>query len=401
MIKNRVCFISIILIISSITLDADIIDFYKKTVTTLQYDKEYLLNKEANQLSGSGVTYSKYANFSLNADYSKTIAKRLTNTFDTTNVTFNDTLDLFGKNSYKIDTLALDLKSQKSLLNLQKEQLFLSLVNMIAIYNKTLKQLSLYKTVFNEQKDTFDKLEKLQQQGAITGIDLLRFKNQLTSLKMTIINQENEILKMKKQLNLYAPNQQIPTLKSSKLLYSEKDFLSKNPQLNTNNIESQKLLMQAEGLQDSYLPDVSASIAYQQNDDPTSYGNNYSFTVGLNIPLNAGNFKETQALKAKALSLKSKNIQYQMQRKNEYITRYQDYINAVQQLKVLNENLDDYEQSEKTMKTAYLRQYVDFNTYIQVLLQALHVKEQILELQSKQELEVAILNNIASGVIYE
>jgi len=63
--------------------------------------------------------------------------------------------------------------------------------------------------------------------------------------------------------------------------------------------------------------------------------------------------------------------------------------------------LHDYEQSEKTIKTAYLRQYIDFNTYTQVVLQTLHVKEQIIELKSKKELEATILNNIASGVIYE
>jgi len=404
----------ILILIITVTLDADkvntegrdsalgyIIDFYKKAVTSLQYNKEYILNEKANKLTQSGVYYSKYANFTLNADYSQTKAKRLTNTFGTTNVTFNDTLDLFGKNSYKIDALTLDLKSQKSLLNIQKEQLFISLVNMIAIYNKTLEKLSLYKTVLNEQKTIYSKLDRLQQKGAITTIDLLRFKNQLTSLKMTIINQENEILKMKKQLNLYAPNQQIPMLKSSKLLYSEKEFLNRNPQLNFNNTDAQKLFLQAEGLHRSYLPDVTAEAAYQQIGDPTSYGNNYSFTVGLQIPINSGNFKETQALKAEALSLKSKNIQYQIQRKNEYITRYQEYINAAQQLTVLTESLHDYEQSEETIKTAYLRQYIDFNTYMQVLLQTLHVKEQILEIKSKKELEATILNNIASGVIYE
>ncbi|ADN09431.1 TolC family protein [Sulfurimonas autotrophica] len=391
----------ILILILSMTLDANIIDFYKKTVTTLQYNQKYELNTKANKLNKSGVVYSKYANFSLNADYSKTKAKRLTNAFDTTNVTFNDTLDLFDKSSYKIDALTLDLKSKKSVLNIQKEQLFISLVNMIALYNKTLEQLSLYKALFNEQEDIYGKLQKLQQKGAITSMDLLRFKNQLTSLEMTIINQENEILKMKKQLNLYAPNQQIPPLKSSKLLYSKEDFLSRNPQLSLNNTDAQKLLVQAKGLERSYLPDVTAGAAYQQLGDPTSYGNNYSFIVGLQIPLNAGNFKEAQALKVKALSLKSQNIQYKIRRKNEYTTRYQDYINAVQQLKVLYKNLDDYEKSEKTIKTAYLRQYVDFNTYMQTLLQTLHVKEQILEIKSKKELEATVLNNIASGIIYE
>jgi len=391
----------ILILILCVAANANIIDYYRVSLDTLQYNNAYTLATKANNLNKDGVSYSRYANFSLNADYSKTKAKTLVNSFDTTNISLNDTLDLFGKSSYKIEALALDLKSKKSILNIQKEQLFVSLVNMITLYNKTLEQLSLYKIVLNKQKNIYKKLQKLEQNGAMTSIDLLRFKNQLTALKMTIIKQKNEILKMKKQLNLYAPKQKIPTLKNAKLLYSKTDFLSKNPQLHLNNTDAQKLMVQAKGLQHSYLPDVTVGIADQQINDPTSYGNNYSFTVGLNIPLNAGKFKETEALKVKALSLKSKNIHYQIQRKNEYTTRYQDYINAVQQLKVLHENLHDYEQSEKNIKTAYLRQYIDFNTYMQALLQTLQIKEQMIEMKSKKELEATILNNIASGVIYE
>ena len=391
----------ILMLTINITLHAAILDFYKQALTTLQYNQKYELNTKANQLSQSGVYYDKYANFSLNADYSKTKAKALTDTFDTTDIALSDTLDLFGKHSYKIDALALYLKSHKSLLNIQKEQLFISLVNMIALYHKTLEQLSLYKTVFIEQKNIYDKLEKLQRKGAITSIDLLRFKNQLTSFKMRIITQENEILKMKKQLNLYAPNQQIPKLKNSKLLFSEEAFINRNPRLKLNKIDAEKLLLLSQGLEHSHLPDATVGAAYQQLGDPTSFGNNYSFSVGLKIPLNAGNFKEAEALKVHALRLKSQNIDYTIQRKNEYIRRSQAYKNALKQLKVLDKNLEDYEKSEKTVKTAYLRQYVDFNTYMQVLLQTLHIKEQIIETKYKKELEATIVNSVASGIIYE
>lgn len=391
----------ILTLIMSITLHADIIDFYKKAVHTLQYNQTYLLNKKANKLSQKGINDGKYANFTLNADYGKTKAKQLTNAFDTTNITLNDTLDVFGKNSYKIETLALDLKSQKALLNGQKEQLFIALVKMITVYHKTLAQHTLYESVLNEQQAIYDKLKKLQQQGAMTRMDVLRFENQLTSLKMSKINQENEMITMQKQLQLYAPNQAIPTLESSELHASEKAFVSQNPQLSLNNTEADKLLVEAKGLTRAYLPDLTVGTAYQQIADPTSYGDNYAVTVGVHIPLNSGNFKETEALKVKALSLKSKNIAYQIQRKNAYTTRHQTYINATQQLTILQSSLNNYEESEKTIKTAYLQQYVDFNTYTQVILQTLQVKEKMLELESKKEEEATILNNIASGVIYE
>lgn len=388
-------------LIMSITLHADIIDFYKKSLHTLQYNQTYLLNKKANKRSQKGINDSQYANFTVNADYGKTKAKQLTNAFDTSNITLNDTLDVFGKNSYKIEVLALDLKSQKALLNGQKEQLFIALVKMIAVYHKTLAQHTLYENVLSEQQAIYEKLKKLQQQGAMTRMDVLRFENQLTSLKMSKINQENEMISMQKQLQLYAPNQAIPTLESSELHASEKAFLSKNPQLSLNNTEADKLLVEAKGLTHSYLPELTVGTAYQQIADPTSYGDNYAVTVGLNIPLNSGNFKETEALKVKALSLKSKNIAYQIQRKNAYTTRHQSYINATQQLTILQSSLNEYEESEKTIKTAYLQQYVDFNTYTQVILQTLQVKVQMLELESKKEEEATILNNIASGVIYE
>lgn len=393
MIKNIV-----IVLLFVLTAHADIMSFYKNAIKTVQYNKSYALYEESSKISQKALTATKFANFSANIAYSKTYAS---GDFATTDFSLQDSMDIFGKNDYKMHTIGLDRKSKKAELNLKKEQLFISLVTMITMYNKTVAQISLYKTVFKEQKSIYEKLEKLQQQGAITNIDLLRFKNQLTSLKITIMHQENEIIKMKKELHLYAPNQKIPRLKSTKLLYSEKAFLNKNPQIKRGNVDAQKLLVQAEGLHHSYLPEVTVGATYQQNDDPTSYGNNYSFTIGLNIPLNAGNLKEAQALKVKALRLKSKNRAYEMQRKNEYIRRYQEYINASQELKILNENLDDYKESDKTIKTAYLRQYIDFNTYMQVIMQTLHIKEQMLGMQSKKELESTLLNSIASGAIYE
>ena len=119
------------------------------------------------------------------------------------------------------------------------------------------------------------------------------------------------------------------------------------------------------------------------------------------MPLNSGDFKEAEALKVSALSLKTQSITYKIQRENEY-TQYKDsFENATKQLVILEKALSDYEESETTIKTAYLKQYVDFNTYLQVLTQALDVKKQIIAMQVQKAKEATLINAIASGKIYE
>ena len=384
----------------SFILNADVISFYKDTIKTLSYDKTYSLYKQSNKLSQEGISYSRYANFSFDASYADTKAKTLNDPFHTVDISLYDNIDIFGKKSYQITSLALDVKAQKSLLDIQKEQLFNSLVDMIAFYYVTKEKRLLNEKLYSEQKIIYNKLHKLQLQGSLSNLDLLRFKNTLTALQTKLLNQKNEIQKMKNQLNLYAPNKKIPYLES-KLRYTKNDFLSKNPHSKLNKIEADKLLVQAKSLHDNYLPELTVGVAYQDINDPTSYGNNYNFTIGIHMPINSGDFKEDEALKVNALSKRSKAIEYKLQRKNEYIKRFQDYQSALEQLKILNDNLTDYKKSEKTIKVSFLKQYVDFNTYLQVLTQALDVKERIIDLKYQADVQATILNNISSGVIYE
>lgn len=387
-----------------LTVHADIISFYKDALKTVQYDKSYMLYEQSNKISQDALAYTKFANFSADLAYSKTGAKRLPTAageFATTDLSLHDTVDIFGKNNYKIHLLHLDKETKKAEQNLKKEQLFISLANMIALYNRTLEQLDLQQSFYNEQKKMYQVMKNLVKNGNMTALDVLRFKNRLTSLHIKIISQTFELEKMKKQLQLYAPKKEIPLLDEKNFRYTKKDFLTHNPIMQINKLDANKLIAQSKGLKHSYIPIVDVGMSYQKLDDPTSYGDNYSFGVSLQIPLNSGYFKEAQALKVAALSKKTKSTEYQIQRENEYIGHHQAYLNAHKQLLILQTALKDYETSEGTIQKAYLKQYVDFNTYIQVLLQALHVKEQIIAIQSKQELEATILNSIASGAIYE
>ena len=387
-----------------LTAHADIISFYKDALKTLQYDKSYTLYEQSNKISQHALTSTRFANFSADMAYSKTYAKLLptaSGNFATTDFSLHDTMDIFGKNSYKIHTLRLDKETKKAKLNLKKEQLFISLANMIALYNRTLEQRNLQQTFYNEQKKIYQTLKILAKNGNITALDILRFKNRLTTLHIKIISQTFELKKMKKQLQLYAPKKSIPSLQEKNLLYTKKDFLTHNPSMQINKLDADKFLVQSQGLKNSYIPVVDAGINYQKLDDPTSYGDNHSFGIALRIPLNSGNFKEAESLKVAALTQKTKSTEYKMQRENEYIEHHQAYLNAQKELEILQIARKDYKKSEVTIQKAYLKQYVDFNTYLQVLQQVLEVEKQIIDMKSQKNLQATIINSIASGTVYE
>ena len=95
------------------------------------------------------------------------------------------------------------------------------------------------------------------------------------------------------------------------------------------------------------------------------------------------------------------SITYKIQRESLYIQHRQSYENASEQLTILQKALSEYEKSEITIKAAYLKQYVSFNTYLQVLKQALSVKKQIILMQIQKAKEAILINAIASGMVYQ
>ncbi len=388
----------------ALSLHADMSSFYKDALRTLQYEKSYTLYETSNKTSQSGVSYSKYANFSVDASYTNTHAKLLPiseGSFNTADISLSDSIDIFGKNNYKIDSLRLDKKATKIQLYAKKEQLFIALLNLVSLYNQTSQELQLHQTLFTEQEAIYKKLKLLGEHGDMMKLDVLRFKNTLTTLKTKIISQNQSLKKMKKQLHLYAPNVAIPTLNTTKLLFSKEDFMAHNPQATLNSLDAQKRIAQADGMNNSYFPTLDAGAAYQKLDDPTGYGDNYSIGVSLHLPLNSGDFKEAEALKVSALSLQAQSITSKIQRENEYVNYRESFENATKQLAILEKALSDYEESETTIKTAYLKQYVDFNTYLQVLTQTLDIKKQIVAMQTQKAKEATLINAIASGAVYE
>ena len=387
-----------------VTAFADMTSFYQVALEHLQYDKSYALYEQSNKTSQSAVSYNKYANFSADASYTRTHAALLPTSsgdFNTADIALHDTIDLFGKNNYQINTLRFDIASKQNALALKKEQLFIALINMITLYHRTEEQLLLHKDLYEEQLSIYKKLEPLAQNGDITALDILRFKNTLTTLNTKIIAQTQELEKMKAQLQLYAPGELIPDLNERELHYDKKAFLSHDPSTEINRLDAERLIAQSEGLNNTYMPTADIAVGYQKLDDPTSYGDNYSVGIALHIPLNGGDFKEAEALKVSARSKETETIEYRLQRENAYIQYHQAYINAQKQLDVLEGALQDYNTSEETIKKAYLQQYVDFNTYLQVLTQALDVKKQLINMKYQEILNATIINAISKGAIYE
>ncbi len=381
-------------------LHADVMSFYRTAVKTLAYNRTNSLHKRSAALSQQGISQSQYADFSIDSAYSDTSAKNLQDPFNTFDVSLSDTIDVFNKKKYHIQEIALNMKEKNAQLNVKKEQLFRALVTMIALYHSTYEKSLLNKKLYEEQLPVYQNMKSLQHQGGITNLDLLRFQNTLTTLQMKLISQDNELKKMKQQFNLYAPHKAIPSL-DSKIKYSHKAFVRHDPHTKMKTILAERSLVQSEARHANYLPEFKAGIAYENNGDPTSYGDNYSFNIALHMPLNSADSKESEALKVNALSQRSETIELKLQREQEYITLVQNYKNAQQQLSVLRKNLRSYRQSQKEIKTAFINQFVDFNSYIQVLAQTLHTEEKMQDLKYQAQKEATIINAIASGNIYE
>ena len=383
---------------------ADMASFFQAALNTLKYNKTYTLTKQANKTAQSAITYKKYTDFGADIAYTKTYAKLLPNapgSFGTTDVALHDTIDIFGKSDYKIQALRFDTQMEKSRLDLKKEQLFVALANMIALYNKTKAQLELREKLYDAQHRIYEKLTTLEQNGNITEIEVLRFKNTLTTLHTSIVAMRQELSKMGTQLRLYAPNEVIPKLTQTKIRYTKEAFLQHNPKELLNRLDAKKLLTESKGVKSRYIPTLDLFAAYQKLEDPTSYGDNHSFGAALHLPLSGGDLKEAEALKVTALGKETQSIQYKIAREKEYIAHLQAYKNAKKQLEILERSRKDFEKSEATIQKAYLKQYVDFNTYLQVLRQALDVKSHIAALQNEMRKEATIINAIASGKVYE
>lgn len=383
----------------SLYANDSLIKFYHTALTNLQYDKKYVSLQKGEESSKKALSWQRFGNFSMDLGHTKTKAAKLTNSFDTTDLSFNDTLDIFGKESYQYDAISLQYKEQKTLLKKQKEELFISLVSMISAYQQTKQIHKLHSDLFMQQKEMFERLSALKE--SVSTMDLLRFQNSLTLFESQLIDEEHQIKMMADQLQNYVPQTLVPELKEEQAAYNLASYLDADTDIKLNHIASRRLENEAKGLKSSFLPTLNAAATYQNINDPTANGDNYAFTLALNIPLDASVSYQNEVLRSQSLRLHDDVATLQIKRKNEFVQRVNSINNDTQQLSLLQKNLKDYQQSDSVIQKAFLKHYVDFNTYIQTHSQALSVQEQIIKLTQEKQRETAILNGICTGDIYE
>ena len=379
---------------------ADIYAFYHKALDTLVLKKQLTLEREAARLRQEAIASRRYGAFRLDAAYSDTRADLLPHHFETIDIALTDNLDLFNKKRYAIASAALDLRAKKSQLDSIRERLFRSLVAMIASYRAADAKWRFAATLYREEAAIYRELRALRRQGGVSDTDLWRFKNSLVLLKTKIIAQKAIVRKMRRSLRLYAPDEKIPALERA-LRYSRKAFCAFNPRALGKKIEADQSKIAAKALHDRYLPEFHISVGYEKLGDPTSYGDNYSLGIGMQMPLNRGDLKESEALRLRALRMQSELGRYDLQRAQEYITLAQDIQSAQKQMKLLEQNFRAWLKHRARMKNAYLKRLIDFNSYEQVLAQTLLLQERIVDLRYRSRKEATILNGVASGKIYE
>lgn len=401
MMINKIILLAVLTIVN-IQAEETMVSFYKSALRNLQYDKKDQLLVQSNTLEQKAVSISRFSNFSLDAGFTGTKAKGLPQSFNTTDISLNDTIDLFGKSTYKINELSLKLKEQKTLLHKQKEELFISLVEMISGYRQTKEALTLHIKLLDDQQSVLDNVKRLTTSGIVSNMDYLRLKNSTNLLKTQIVNEKNQLEAMYKQLMLYTKGHQVPSFDGRETLNCTKEaYLRTDTNTELNAIAAAQLTNEANRLSHSYIPELTVGTSYQNIDDPTANGNNYAFHVGINIPFDGGNVKQSEALKAQSLSASSNMIESKILREKEYIQRAQNITNASEQLQILKQSLDDSLKNQKVIQEAFLKRYVDFNTYIQVVSETLSIQEQVIKMRFLKNTEITILNTIASGVIYE
>jgi len=159
------------------------------------------------------------------------------------------------------------MQASQYLMKQKKEQLFLSLVDMIASYHRLNRLLTLHHQLYREQKNILAKLTKAYQAGALPKIESERFANALALFQARIVQEEILVKNLNQRLKLYVPDRPIPNFEEESMHSDLSNFIKQNPRLNYKAIESQIANKEAEAMKKSWLPDAVVGTLYQQNSD--------------------------------------------------------------------------------------------------------------------------------------
>ena len=384
-----------------LSAQSTVILFYKEALKTLSYQNTYTLQQKSRALSIEAKKKQRYLNLDAGMMYGTTDAKLLPHHFNTTDISITDTIDLFGKNVEEIHLIQLQMKEDRLLLQVQKEKLFLSLLNMITAYRMSEEKWHRKKKFYKKQVQFLIQLKSAVHAGAISKLELTRFENTMALFKVQLDKEEQVVTMMKAQLKLYSPHHAVPQLSSTRLHSNFHRFLSRSPQLKLNDNRAKQASQKIKQIEQSWIPDTIIGANQQFNDDPTANGDNYTLSMGLSMHFNGGMSHDIERQKVDALKIRSQKKALEIKRKAQYIAWKSDYETDRRSLDSLNKTLKKTEKTLQNVRTAYLQHYIDLNSYLQMMQENLTIQDAKITAKYNMIKSVIILNTLSKGTIYK
>gem|GEM_PF-938327 len=393
--------ILIVMFFSTVEANNSVISFYKSALKTLSYEDTYALQIQSEKLTIEAKKMRRFINLNGGVLYGYTKAKLLSDHFNNTDIGLSDTIDIFGKSADDIRLIQLQMKANKFLLQIKKEQLFLSLTEMIIAYRMSEEKWEINRKLYQEQNQFLGKMRIAEKEGTIPAIELSRFENNLVLLH-TEMNQEKQIIDtMKGQLLLYGKGHAIPHLRMNALQSNLQNFLSHSPQMKLNDNQATQSIESINKLKHSWIPDAVIGANQQYNDDPTATGNNYTLSAGLTMSFDGGMSHDIESQKVNALRIQSQNKELELQRTTQYLTWKNMYTASKKSFYALKKTLANTRATMKNIKTAYIKHYIDFNSYLQTIQEDLATRNAEISEKYNMIKSTIILNTLSQGTIYE
>lgn len=378
-----------------------LVAFYRTALETLGTGKMAALESRRGDLAVSGAETDRFATLSADLLYTHTNADLLKQPFQTTDIALGDTIDLFGKRRDSIEALRLESQGNLQLLDLQKQQLFTALADLVVAYRKAEALFRLHARFYRQQNSVLEHLRSGAKAGAFPRMDADRFADALSALEVQIAEERSSIDTMKAQLALYAPGQPIPAPEDQNVSADEARFVLHAPQLRYTALHAGALAAQASGIAKQWRPELVAGMAYQFNNDPTANGDNYAFNAGLHMGFGGGIGKRAEAARVAALQANLEATRQRVEVRQRYLALRSNYESAEQSLSILENAVRNAGKNAETMQKAYLKHYVDFNTYLQTVQQQLSLEVQRIDARYRAIRSALLLNVLSRGEIYD
>lgn len=390
------------ILITTLTLaaaDEKLLSFFHDALKTVQYPKRDALQRQASSLATSAAERGRFLNLQAEMRYGSTKAKLVANRYHTTDLTLTDTIDLFNKSADEIRAIALQLQQDRLTLQMQKKQLFLALADMITAYHLNRERVQAHSRLLKTQRAFLHQLQLAVKAGGKPALEATRFQNSLALLQNRITEEENVVETMRQQLHLYSKSA-IPPLVMEPLAANLSAFLALSPELRINDNLALQSRNAAEKIRHRWLPDGIVGINRQYNDDPTANGDNYTLSAGIALSYGGGREKESERYKVDAMRIKTAQKALELEQRARYIGWLNGYQSAGKSYRSMQKTLHSTARTLRNMKKAYLKRYVDLNSYLQMLQENLTTEDALIAAKYRMLKNGLILNTLSKKQIY-